>query len=172
MKQDFSIELLVLEVDGVLTDGRAWPDARGEWRRRFSVRDSLALRSLRRSGARIAILTRSRSADVASHAALVGIDDCIQDCDDKPGALRALIGRHGIEASRAAAIIECQGDAWMSEELGCVIATQSANEAVRRAAFYVTQAEGGDGAVREACNVLRQGWETLLSASLAVTRSL
>jgi 3-deoxy-D-manno-octulosonate 8-phosphate phosphatase (KDO 8-P phosphatase) len=150
-----ALALLVLEVDGVLTDGQSWPDASGTWRRRFSVRDSIALRALRRSGVKIAILTRSSSADIHAHAELVGIDACVVDCDDKPAALRALCARFAVEPKSVAAIIESDDDAWMARELGWVIATPGAGPGARQAAGYVTNLEGGDGAVREACNFLR-----------------
>lgn len=152
-----AIGLIVLEVDGVLTDGRAWPDASGQWRRRFSVRDSIALRAWRKAGAKVAVLTRSSSDDIHRHASLVGFDECIQACDDKAAALASLLQRWNIEPERAAAVIESDDDAWMAEELGCVVAVAGAGPAARKAAHYVTEAEGGDGAVREACNAIRIG---------------
>ena len=149
--------LLVLDVDGVLTDGRSWPDNAGRWRRKFSVRDSIALKALKRAGAKIAIVTRSQSEDIDAQAAWLGADDCLQGCRDKAEALRALMEKHRIEAADVVAVIESDDDEWMAGELGCVIATQSGGARARRAADFVTDAEGGDGAVREACNALRAG---------------
>lgn len=148
-------DLIVTEVDGVLTDGRSWPGADGRWRRRFSVRDSIALRAMRKSGAKVAILTRSSSPDIEEFARLIGADALVQDCDDKRAALAILQRTFSVSPSRCAAFVENDEDAWMGEELGCVVAIAGAGAAARESALYVTGAEGGDGAVGEACSFLR-----------------
>ena len=150
-----TVELLLLEVDGVLTDGRAWLDSTGVLRRRFSVRDSIALRALRREGVRVVAITKSESPDIDQHLAFVGIDECIQGCTDKAAAVQALLLKFGLAPSQVASVIKSDEDAWMATELGCVIAVQSAGELAKRVAMTVTVCEGGDGAVREACNTIR-----------------
>ncbi|MFG0282792.1 MAG: KdsC family phosphatase [Phycisphaerales bacterium JB039] len=96
------IELLVLDADGVLTDGTIWIDDTGRQMRRYSVRDGLAISAWRRLGLRIAILSGRRGADLEARAKALGIEEIVQGVEDKGAALRQLLERLGVAPDRAA----------------------------------------------------------------------
>ena len=84
------IKLLVLDVDGVLTDGGLWYDAEGMLSKRFDVRDGLGIRLLMEEGLRIAFLSGGQGGATEVRARQLGIQHCLVSIKDKPAALEAL----------------------------------------------------------------------------------
>lgn len=156
------VRMLVLDVDGVLTDGRLYYTDAGEEIKAFNIRDGLGIKLLQRAGVRVAIITGRDSSIVARRSSELGIQDVVQGREDKRAALLELCQRTGM------AIEDC---AYMGDDLpdlGAVIAAglgmavADASARVREAADWVSECTGGRGAVREACEFIlaaRGDWE-------------
>ena len=161
-----AIELLLLDVDGVLTDGVIVLDDRGVETKHFHVRDGSALNLWRQAGKRVAILSGRRSPLVDRRAAELGIAPVIQGASRKGGPFRALIRGLGLDARQVCFIGDDLADLPVLAAVGLAACPADAAPEVRRAARVVTQARGGRGAVREVVELIlkRQGtWDGLLA---------
>ena len=148
------IELLVLDVDGVLTDGRVVLDADGREIKRFSVRDGAGLKYWQRAGGQVAILSGRSSPAVVARAVELGITNVVQNAKQKLPAYEALLERLGMTDARTAVMGDDLPDLPLLRRAGYALAPADAVEDVRAAADYVTAAAGGEGAVREAIEML------------------
>lgn len=162
-----SIELLVLDVDGVLTDGSITYAADGSELKTFHVRDGSALVYWRKLNKRVAIITGRRSRALEVRAGELGIDWVRQGVSDKRSAFQSLLEETGVAPSRVAAIGDDLPDLPVLRSCGLPIAVGDACPEVVAIARYVTKARGGRGAVREAVEMLltAQGlWQTLVAS--------
>ena len=145
-----NIELLCLDVDGVLTDGGIYLDDEGVETKRFHVRDGTGIRLWTRTGHHVAIIT-GRSGGVVRHrAAELGIEHVIQGCEDKAAAFLKLAGKLGIDPSKAAVLGDDLPDLPMMRAAGYAMAVADAAREVRKCAAFITSRPGGHGAAREA----------------------
>jgi 3-deoxy-D-manno-octulosonate 8-phosphate phosphatase (KDO 8-P phosphatase) len=149
-----SIRLLVLDVDGVLTDGRLWFGPGGEELKVFHVRDGHGIKRLRDAGVEVAVISGRRSLAVDARMRELGVQHIIQGADDKQAALDALLAALGIPADRAACLVDDLPDLPMVRTVGLPAAVADAHPEVLALASHVTQLAGGQGAVREFCDWL------------------
>ena len=148
------IELLVLDVDGVLTDGRLYFSARGEALKVFHVRDGRGIKLLASSGVAVAAISGRRSAAVTTRMRELKVRHVIQGCDDKVEAFFGLAGRLGIDPLASACIVDDTVDLPLMAAVGFAAAVADAHPVVKSAAHWVSKAPGGQGAVRELCDAL------------------
>jgi 3-deoxy-D-manno-octulosonate 8-phosphate phosphatase (KDO 8-P phosphatase) len=145
-----SIRLLVLDVDGVLTDGGIRIDDRGVETKRFSVRDGFAIAAARHAGIAVAVATGRSSPLVNLRMAELGVEPVLQGVRDKRAAVERIGGIVGVEPAGTA----CMGDDLVDLPAlgyaGVAICPADAVAEVRERADLVTEACGGHGAVREA----------------------
>lgn len=152
------IRLLVLDVDGVLTDGRLYYGARGEQLKSFHVHDGYGIQALRRAGIQVAVISGRRSAAVARRCRELGIREIHQGIADKAQAFERLISRLDIAARACACIGDDTPDVPLMQRVGIAFAVANAHADARRAAHRHTKLPGGAGAVREVCDwILRAG---------------
>jgi 3-deoxy-D-manno-octulosonate 8-phosphate phosphatase (KDO 8-P phosphatase) len=148
------VRLLVLDVDGVLTDGRLHITADGEETKVFHVRDGSGIVAVQRAGIQVAIISGRASAAVTRRAAELGIQHVRQGIGDKGAALEQLLH----ELQLAPELLACVGDDTpdlpMLERASLAIVVADAHASVRPAAHWITTAAGGHGAVREVCDLL------------------
>lgn len=149
-----AIRLLVLDVDGVLTDGTLHYSAAGESVKIFHARDGQGIKALARAGVTIAVISGRDSPAVARRCAELGIGELQQGVDDKGAAFATLIARLGIAARECAAIGDDTPDVPLMQRVGLAIAVADAHVDARRAAHRRTRLPGGRGAVREICDAL------------------
>jgi 3-deoxy-D-manno-octulosonate 8-phosphate phosphatase (KDO 8-P phosphatase) len=149
-----AIRLLVLDVDGVLTDGRLYFGARGETLKVFHVRDGYGLREVLAAGIEVAVISGRRSAAVAARARELGIRHLVQGASDKLQAFERLRKRLQLPASACACIGDDLPDVPLFAAVGVAFAVSDAHPLARRAAHQVTLLPGGRGAVREVCDQL------------------
>jgi 3-deoxy-D-manno-octulosonate 8-phosphate phosphatase (KDO 8-P phosphatase) len=149
-----AIRLLVLDVDGVLTDGRLWFGADGELLKSFHVRDGVGIKNVLAAGIDVAIISGRRSAAVERRAAELGIRHVRQGCDNKAQALRDLLAELGIPAGATACVVDDTPDLPMMAIVALAVAVADAHPDVVAAARRVTTRPGGAGAVREVCDLL------------------
>lgn len=151
-----AVRLLVMDVDGVLTDGGIYYTERGDEIKRFDVRDGQGLVLLRQAGVLTAVITRRRSEIVERRADELGIVEVHQGATDKRAVLESLLARRGLPAADTAYVGDDVGDLPAMRLVGFPIAVADAVPAVRDAAIYVTRAHPGHGAIRELCDVILQ----------------
>ena len=148
------IRLLVLDVDGVLTDGTLWFGTDGEVLKAFHVRDGVGIKAVLGAGIEVAIISGRSSGAVQRRAAELGVRHLRQGCDNKARALRELLAELGVAASATACVVDDTPDLPMMALVALPIAVADAHRDVIAAARHVTGAVGGRGAVREACDLL------------------
>jgi 3-deoxy-D-manno-octulosonate 8-phosphate phosphatase (KDO 8-P phosphatase) len=161
-----AIRLLILDVDGVLADGRIVYDQQGNELKSFHVRDGLAIKLWQQTGRQVAIISGRSTQAVARRANELGIEWLMQGVGDKLAALRQLLGQTGLTAEQAAAMGDDLPDWPLAQTCAAFIAPADACPEIRRAASYVTHAPGGGGVVREGIEwLLRQtrDWESLIA---------
>jgi 3-deoxy-D-manno-octulosonate 8-phosphate phosphatase (KDO 8-P phosphatase) len=149
-----AIRLLVLDVDGVLTDGRLYYGARGEALKVFHVRDGYGIRGLIRAGVEVAVISGRRSRAVAARCRELGIARVVQGAADKLAAFERLRRRTRIAARACACVGDDLPDVALFGAVGLAFAVADAHPLARRAAHHVTALPGGRGAVREVCDRL------------------
>lgn len=162
-----SIRMIVMDVDGVLTDGRILYSADGAEIEAFSVRDGLGLRAAQRAGLLTAILTGRVSGAVARRAKELGIPEIHQGISDKMEAYESLLRRHGLTDDAVAYIGDDLNDLPMLVRAGLSAAPADAEEEVKAEVALVTSRGGGRGAVREVIDLIlrAQGrWERAMES--------
>jgi 3-deoxy-D-manno-octulosonate 8-phosphate phosphatase (KDO 8-P phosphatase) len=148
------VELLILDVDGVLTDGRLYFSAAGEALKVFHVHDGHGIKLLLGSGVQVAAISGRRSRAVTARMRELKVRHVVQGCTDKVAALERLTRRLGIRPLACACIVDDTSDLPLMSAVGFAAAVANAHPLVRAAAHWVSKAPGGTGAVRELCDAL------------------
>ncbi|WP_444894794.1 KdsC family phosphatase [Microbulbifer sp. JMSA004] len=147
-----NIRWLVLDVDGVLTDGKLYFDNSGNELKTFNTLDGHGIKMLQNSGVRVAIITGRRSNVVERRAHDLGINKLIQGREDKFAALQELLSEESCRLEDIAYVGDDYPDLLVMTKIGCPIAPPNAAPPVRERALWVTETRGGEGAVREVCD--------------------
>jgi 3-deoxy-D-manno-octulosonate 8-phosphate phosphatase (KDO 8-P phosphatase) len=149
-----SIRLLVLDVDGVLTDGRLYYGASGEQQKVFHVRDGAGIKAVQNAGITVAVISGRDSAATRARCAELGIDDLTQGVHDKAAAFAELCTRQAVTPRQCACVGDDTPDVAILQQAGFAVAVADAHPEARRAAHRSTSMAGGLGAVREVCDWL------------------
>lgn len=148
------VQLAVFDVDGVFTDGRLYYGAEGEQLKAFHVRDGHGIKLLLQNGIQVAVISGRRSPAVAQRMRELGITHVSQGDDRKLPILEKLLHSLGLHPPQVACVGDDVVDLPLMRVAGFAIAVADAQAEVRAGAHYVTQARGGEGAVREVCDLL------------------
>lgn len=143
------IRLLLLDVDGVLTDGRIIYGSGGVELLNFHVRDGFALKAAQASGITVALLSGRKSEALLRRAEELRVEEVHTGVDDKVAVYQRLLKRYRLEGSAVAYIGDDLPDLPLLRRVGLAVAVADAPADVRRAAHLVTSLPGGRGAVRE-----------------------
>ncbi|MGQ0384911.1 MAG: KdsC family phosphatase [Gammaproteobacteria bacterium] len=154
MSSPSEVRLVILDVDGVLTDGRLWFGPEGETHKVFDVRDGHGIKRLLAAGIGVAVISGRRSEAVAVRMRELGVKDVAQGVVDKAQALAELLRRERIESGHVACLVDDTPDLGLMAAVGLPAAVADAHPEVLSAARHVTRARGGRGAVREFCDWL------------------
>ena len=149
-----SLKLLALDVDGILTDGRIYYGNNGEELKSFNIKDGLGIKLLQQAGVDIALITGRSSDIVARRAAELGINDVIQGREDKLTALKSLCNDKGITLAECAYMGDDLPDLAAVRAAGLGLTVSDAALQVRNAADWISELAGGQGAVRQACEMI------------------
>ncbi|MCB9846204.1 MAG: HAD hydrolase family protein [Phycisphaeraceae bacterium] len=144
------VRLLVLDVDGVLTDGSIYLDDQGNETKRFNVRDGLAIKVWQEAGLGIAIATARSGTAVRHRMRELGVATLIQGSMNKREALRSIEQRTGVPLNEMAYMGDDWPDLAPMAAVGYAMAVADAAPEVRNAAAWCSTRPGGRGAVREA----------------------
>jgi len=145
-----NITLLVLDVDGVLTDGSVVLDADGSEIKRFHVRDGLGIQLWLDAGFECAIISGRSSPAVTRRMGEIGVRHVKQGVKDKRAALVSLCETLGVEATSAAFMGDDLPDLPAMGSCGYAVSVPNGDQRVQKLARHVTRSPGGEGAVREA----------------------
>lgn len=149
-----AVKLLILDVDGVLTDGGLYYDADGRVSKRFDVQDGLGIGLAMRNGLRVAVITGQDSPAAAARVRVLGIEDYFAGSIDKRNSYETVRQKYGLTREEVAFL----GDDWVDlavmRAVGAPLAVANAQPEVMAAALFVTRARGGHGAVREAIRLI------------------
>lgn len=161
------IELLILDVDGVMTDGRIIITDHGEEIKCFNVKDGLGLRLLLRAGIDVVIISGRKSKVVEHRAKDLGIKEIYQGVKDKASLCAKLIQQKKLKRDQVCCMADDLPDLPMFKQAGISIAVADAVVEVRDTASFVTKNRGGNGAVREVSELIlkaKQKWQDAISA--------
>jgi 3-deoxy-D-manno-octulosonate 8-phosphate phosphatase (KDO 8-P phosphatase) len=160
-----SIKLLLIDVDGVLTDGGIFYNDNGTESKAFNVKDGLGIKLLMEAGIHVGIITGRRSNALFNRCRELGIDLIYDGVSDKADALNRVLERTGLSAEEVACMGDDLPDLALMRRTGLSIAVADAHVTVRESADMTTSAKGGHGAVREACDAILKAkgiWESIL----------
>ena len=159
------INVLVLDVDGVLTDGSLMIHGDGSESKTFNTVDGHGIKLWQRAGNTVAFLSGRESAPTGQRAMQLGVAYCFQNCHDKLGVLDKLVSELGVDFSQVAYIGDDLPDLPAMRAVGFGVAVANAVDQMKHNADYVTKCCGGDGAVREVIEYLlkKSGkWDALI----------
>ena len=155
------IRLIAFDIDGIMTDGGLYLADSGEEFKRFNSLDGHGLKMLKASGVELAIITGRTSRCVELRALSLGITHLYQGVANKLEAMQTLLSKLQLPAPAAAFMGDDVVDLPAMRYVGLAITVPDAPQVVRARAHYVTQRDGGHGAVREACELLMSAQGTL-----------
>ncbi|SJM92988.1 3-deoxy-D-manno-octulosonate 8-phosphate phosphatase [Crenothrix polyspora] len=150
------LKLLILDVDGVLTDGRLFFDNQGNEYKCFHARDGHGIKLLRQTGVEVAVISGRKSNSVALRMQSLGIEHVYQGFENKIAAFDEIIEKTGIMPEQIAHVGDDLLDLPIMTRVGLAIAVNDANFAVKQRADWCTDLPGGLGAVREVCDFIMQ----------------
>ena len=159
------VKVLILDVDGVLTDGRTVISDDGQETKCFNVRDGHGLKMIRRAGVEVMFLTGRKSRVVEHRARELGVERLYQGALDKLAVLQEILNSTGLSPGQVAYMGDDIVDLPVLRRAGFSVTVSDAHEDVLKAVDLVTKNPGGRGAVREVCEIILkvQGkWEGLM----------
>jgi len=163
------IKLLLMDCDGVLTDGRIWIFENGEEQKGFHTRDGLGIDLLHRAGLKSGIISGRVSSAVERRAQGLSMSFVVQGCEDKLGAFVETLGEAGVTPAEVAYVGDDLNDIPLMLKSGLAVAVADAAPETCECAHYVTTAAGGFGAIREVVELIlkAQGrWDDLVRSYL------
>ena len=143
------IKLLVLDVDGVLTDGQLYYGPEGEMVKAFNVKDGMGLALLVKAGVRVAVVSAKKSAPLKARLDDLGIRSRRLGASDKVTAIEDIMSEYGFDWETVAFMGDDLNDIAALEKAGLSAAPSDAVQAVKDRVDFITQKAGGQGAVRE-----------------------
>lgn len=167
MARAAKVQLLILDVDGVLTDGSIILDDEGRQLKAFNVRDGHGIKMLQREGVKVAIITGRNSRVVEHRAQELGIEHVYQGAKKKLPVFEALCASLGVEPAHVAYVGDDIVDLPVMVRVGLSVAVANASAETREYAHHITKASGGRGAVRELVELIlkaRGRWNDIIAA--------
>jgi 3-deoxy-D-manno-octulosonate 8-phosphate phosphatase (KDO 8-P phosphatase) len=155
-----NIKLLVLDVDGVMTNGGLMIGDDGQEYKTFHSHDGLGMKLLKATGVEMAIITGRTSNVVKKRAESTGVAHFYQGAEDKLVAFNDLVTKSGLQASQCAFMGDDVVDLPPMLKCGLALAVPDSPALVLKHAHYVTKKAGGHGAVREICELIMQAQDT------------
>ena len=154
------LKLLILDVDGVLTDGRLFFDDKGKEYKCFHARDGHGIKLLRQTGVEVAVISGRKSNSVALRMKTLGVEYVYQGHENKIAAFNEIIQSLSIQPEQVAHVGDDLLDLPIMKRVGLSIAVNDANDPVKEYADWCTKTPGGQGAVREICDFIMRSQGT------------
>jgi 3-deoxy-D-manno-octulosonate 8-phosphate phosphatase (KDO 8-P phosphatase) len=167
-----NIRLLILDVDGVLTDGRLYYGESGEHFRAFHVRDGLGIKLLTDTGTAVAVISGRTSTSLSNRLSPLGVEHIYQGRSDKQPAFNELLETYALAPESVAYMGDDVQDLPVMAQVGLAASVADGHGLVRERAHWVSPSAGGRGAVRELCELILAGqgkWEGILMQHFLVS---
>ena len=161
------VKLLALDVDGVLTDGGLYYSNSGEELKKFNVKDGQGIKLVIQAGIEVVIISASNSAATLHRAKKLGIKRAFIGIEDKLATLEQICQELNLSLAQVAYVGDDLNDLPILKSVGCPLTVADAIPENKINAVYVTELKGGQGCVREICNLLLQVHQRDLQASLS-----
>ncbi len=149
-----AIKALVVDVDGILTDGNIWWHSPGEWRRNFNIYDGFGIRELVKEGFIVAMITGSNAQDIRERKEKLNIHYLYEGIEDKIPSFEDFLKKTNLKANEVAYIGDDLPDVPVLKRVGFAASVPTAMPEAKKVAMYITKKDGGKGAVRELCDIL------------------
>jgi 3-deoxy-D-manno-octulosonate 8-phosphate phosphatase (KDO 8-P phosphatase) len=156
-----NVSLMILDVDGTLTDGTLAYSDNGVQTKAFHVADGLGIVMAQVAGLKIAVISGRASRAVETRLAELKVSDVVQNCGDKAAAVRALLAQYDFSPDQAAYLGDDINDLPAFEAVGVKIAVANASDMLKAQADWITPRPGGFGAVRDAVEEILRRQERL-----------
>jgi len=159
------IKLLLLDVDGVLTDGRIIYDSRGRDSKFFDVHDGLGVYVLHKSGIKTVLITAKSSKTISPRAKDMRVAEVFADIFPKSSVLDRILKKYGVSSDEVCFVGDDLVDLSIMRKVGLPVAVANAADEIKEVASFITSCVGGRGAVREVAELIlkSQGkWEDIL----------
>ncbi len=167
------VKVLLLDVDGVLTDGRIIYDSRGSDMKFFDVHDGMGVHLLKKAGIPTILITAKGSRAIKPRAKDMQVDKVYENVSPKTRVLRSILKKYRVRNEELCFVGDDLVDLCLMGEVGVPVAVSNAASEIKKRAVYVTSRQGGRGAVREVAELIlkAQGkWEKLLTHYESKTR--
>ncbi len=164
-KRAARIRLLLMDCDGVLTDGRVWLMNDGDEHKAFNVHDGQGIALLHRAGLKTGLISGRSSSAIERRGHELQIDYVRQSVSEKLKTFDEVLSDAGVSTSECAYVGDDLADISIMRRVGLAIAVANAVDETRNAAHYITSLDSGKGAVREVCELIlkAQGrWDELI----------
>jgi len=148
------VKLLAMDVDGVLTDGGVYYTDSGEELKKFNVKDGQGIKLVIQLGIEVALITASHATSTLHRAKKLGIKNTLIGVENKLAALEKLCDRMGLSLSQVAYVGDDINDLPVLKAAGCPLTVADAMPENQAAAVYITKLAGGQGCIREVCELL------------------
>ena len=149
-----NIKMLVLDVDGVMTDCKIWMDSNGDWKRFFCIRDGVGIKRLIEHGYKLAVITQSKTEEIRARIKVLGIQYFYEGAVDKFPPFVDLQKQTGLKPEEMAYVGDDIYDIPLIQAVAFGATVPEAVEEVIEVSKYVTKRAGGNGAVREVCDLI------------------
>ncbi|MBL7151177.1 MAG: HAD hydrolase family protein [Candidatus Omnitrophica bacterium] len=161
------IKLLLLDVDGVLTDGKIIYDSAGRDTKNFSVTDGLGITLLKKAGIPTVLISAKGSGAIKPRARDMGVEDIFENASPKTAVLERILKKYRVSAEEVCFAGDDLVDVCLMKKIGFPVAVFNAAAEVKQAASYITLKEGGRGAVREIAELIlkfQDKWQQVLKS--------
>jgi len=159
------VKLLLLDVDGVLTDGRIIYDSLGRDMKFFDVHDGLGVYALRKAGIKTVLITAKGSRSISPRARDMRVEEVFENISPKSAVLEKILKKYKADIDEVCFVGDDLVDICLMKRVGFPVAVFNAAPEVKQAAFYITLREGGRGAVREIAELILKSqdkWKEIL----------
>ena len=154
------IKIFISDVDGVMTDTRIWLNTNDEWCRQYSIYDGMGMKRLQAAGIKTGIITASVAHDGRTRFKFLKVDYFHEGAKDKLLNLDQILKEANLEPSQACYIGDDLMDLPVIEKVGYGVTVPHALPIIKEKSDYITQAQGGFGAVREVCEMILEATES------------
>lgn len=161
------VKLLLLDVDGVLTDGRIIYDSHGRDMKLFDVHDGLGVYALHKAGIPTVLITAKGSRSIRPRARDMRVEEVFENISPKSAVLDKILKKHNIGSDEICFVGDDLVDICLMKRVGFAVAVFNAAPEVKQVASYITLREGGRGAVREIAELILKSqdkWKEILAS--------
>ncbi|MCH2533827.1 MAG: HAD-IIIA family hydrolase [Bdellovibrionales bacterium] len=152
---DFSeIKAVVTDVDGIWTNGSIWLDSTGNSFRSFYIHDGYGVKNILKAGFKVALISGSKAEDIKARAEKLGVSEIHIGVEDKLPVFKSLLKKWDLSEDQVLYIGDDQPDVEILDRVGIAVTVPNCHISLKEKGYYSTELNGGEGALRELCDLL------------------